>query len=83
MNELRSLFCQEANNQIAIYQRELDALEKEAAALSIKAEEAAGDEFNRSVQLGKVLLAVENMFATCVSARPYIQHGRAAWERQR
>ncbi|KAL8433793.1 hypothetical protein ACSSS7_003639 [Eimeria intestinalis] len=73
----------EANNKVALYQRELEALEKEAAALSAKAEEAANDNFTRSLQLGKVLLAVENMFATCIKARPSIQHGRAVWERQR
>ncbi|KAL8272469.1 hypothetical protein Esti_003592 [Eimeria stiedai] len=73
----------EANNKVALYQRELEALEKEATALSAKAEEASNDSFTRSLQLGKVLLAVENMFATCIKARPCIQHGRAVWERQR
>lgn len=74
---------QEANNKVAVYQRELEALEKEATALAAKAEEAANDSFSRSLQLGKVLLAVENMYATCISARPNIQHGYAAWEKQR
>ncbi|KAL8451143.1 hypothetical protein Emed_002181 [Eimeria media] len=73
----------EANNKVALYQRELEGLEKEATALSAKAEEAENDAFTRSLQLGKVLLAVENMFATCIKARPSIQHGRAVWERQR
>ncbi|KAL8450039.1 hypothetical protein Emag_003463 [Eimeria magna] len=33
----------DANNKVALYQRELEALEKEATALSAKAEEAAND----------------------------------------
>ncbi|XP_026192165.1 cilia- and flagella-associated protein 73 [Cyclospora cayetanensis] len=73
----------EASNKVAVYQRELEALEKEMAALSAKAEEASRDSFNTSLQLEKVLLAVENMFATCTTARPSLQHGRTAWEKQR
>ncbi|CDJ50035.1 hypothetical protein, conserved [Eimeria brunetti] len=73
----------EANNKVAEYQRELEALEKETAALTAKADEADRDSFSKSLHLGKVLLAVENMYAMCITARPNIQHGRAAWERQR
>lgn len=74
---------QEANNKVAEYQRELEALEKESAALTAKADEADKDSFSKSLHLGKVLLAVENMYAMCITARPNIQHGRATWERQR
>lgn len=73
----------EANNKVAEYQRELEALEKESAALTAKADEADKDSFSKSLHLGKVLLAVENMYAMCITARPNIQHGRATWERQR
>ncbi|KAL8424772.1 hypothetical protein Efla_001361 [Eimeria flavescens] len=73
----------EANNKVAAYQHELEVLEKETAALSAKAEEAANDSFTQSAHLGKIFFAVENMFATCIHARPSIQHGRKAWERQR
>ena len=67
---------------VAEYQLELEALEKETAALTAKADEADRDSFSKSLHLGKVLLAVENMYAMCITARPNIQHGRAAWERQ-
>ncbi|CDI78040.1 hypothetical protein, conserved [Eimeria acervulina] len=54
----------EANNKVAEYQRELEALEKETAALTAKADEADRDSFSKSLHLGKVLLAVENMRET-------------------
>lgn len=68
---------------MAQYERELESLEKKAAALAISADDAAGDAFSRCVQFAKMIMAIENIFETCSSARPKIQHGRSTKEKWR